>query len=61
MLPVVILTSSKDDQDVMSGDSLGINSYIRKPVDFTQFAEAVRQLQLYWLILNKRPVADAHL
>lgn len=61
MLPVVILTSSKDDQDVMSGDSLGINSYIRKPVDFTQFAEAVRQLQLYWLILNKRPVADEHL
>ena len=51
MLPVVILTSSKDDQDVMSGDSLGINSYIRKPVE----------LQLYWLILNKRPVADEHL
>jgi two-component system response regulator len=60
MLPVVILTSSKDDQDVMTGDGLGTNRYIRKPVDFTQFVEAGRQLQLYWLLLNDRPAADEH-
>jgi two-component system response regulator len=54
-LPVVILTSSKEDQDLISGYSLGANSYVRKPVDFTQFAEAVRQLGLYWLVLNEAP------
>ncbi|NVB78128.1 MAG: response regulator [Kofleriaceae bacterium] len=52
-LPIVILTSSAEDQDVIAGYRLGANSYIRKPVDFTQFVEAVRQLGLYWLVLNQ--------
>jgi two-component system response regulator len=52
-LPVVILTSSKEDRDLHSGYSLGTNSYVVKPVDFTQFAEAVRQVGLYWLIVNQ--------
>lgn len=54
-LPIVILTTSKEDQDVGSGYDLGANSYVRKPVDFNQFAEAVRNLGLYWLILNESP------
>ncbi len=52
-LPVVILTSSKQDHDLIAGYDLGANSYVRKPVDFTEFAEAVRQLGLYWLVLNE--------
>ena len=54
-LPVVILTTSKEDQDIAESYDLGANSYIRKPVDFHQFAEALRQLGLYWLVLNEPP------
>jgi len=53
LLPVVILTSSKEDQDVISGYQLGCNSYVRKPVSFDEFLEAARQLGLYWLLLNQ--------
>jgi CheY-like chemotaxis protein len=57
LLPVVILTSSNQDEDRLAGYSSGCNSYVRKPVDFNQFADAVRQLGLYWLVLNEPPPA----
>lgn len=54
-VPVVILTSSREEQDVAAGYDLGVNSYIRKPVDFQQFAEVIKQLGLYWLVINESP------
>lgn len=57
LLPVVILTSSNEEQDRLRGYDRGANSYVRKPVDFSQFIEAVRNLGLYWLLLNERPPA----
>jgi two-component system response regulator len=57
-LPMVILTSSKEEQDLLNGYKFGANSYIRKPVDFAQFIEAVRNLGLYWLLLNESPPTD---
>jgi len=55
LLPVIILTSSKQEQDIIISYSCGANSYVRKPVDFDQFIEAVRQLGMYWLLINEPP------
>lgn len=55
LVPVVILTTSKEDSDLLSGYEHGANSYVRKPVDFHAFAEAVKNLGTYWLLLNERP------
>jgi two-component system response regulator len=55
LLPVVILTSSREEQDIIDGYRNGCNSYVRKPVDFDQFLEAAKQLGLYWLLLNQPP------
>jgi CheY-like chemotaxis protein len=57
LIPVVALTSSREDRDLYRCYELGVNSYIVKPVDFTRFTEAVRQLGLYWLLYNERPLA----
>ena len=58
MLPVVILTSSTEERDIITSYQLGANSYIRKPIDFDQFVDAIRQLGLYWLVLNQSPQAN---
>jgi two-component system response regulator len=58
LIPTVILTSSKQEEDLLEGYRLGVNSYVRKPVDFNEFVEAVRQVGLYWLVLNEPPPAS---
>lgn len=55
LLPIVVLTTSSEEQDMLDSYSLGCNSYIRKPVDFIQFSEAIRQLGMYWLLMNEPP------
>jgi two-component system response regulator len=56
MIPVVVMTSSREERDIVDSYELGVNSYIVKPVDFDQFAEAMKQLGFYWLLLNQPPV-----
>jgi two-component system response regulator len=58
-IPVVILTSSREERDLVAGYQLGVNSYIQKPVDFNQFRDTVKQLGLYWLVVNQVPPAVA--
>lgn len=58
-IPVVILTSSKEEKDLVEGYRLGVNSYIQKPVDFEQFRSSIKSLGLYWLVVNQPPPADA--
>jgi len=57
-IPVVVLTSSKEEKDMVMSYQLGVNSYIQKPVDFSQFRETVKQLGLYWLVINQPPPAN---
>ncbi|MCX6048918.1 MAG: response regulator [Chloroflexi bacterium] len=56
LTPVVVLTSSRTEQDIVESYQFGVNSYVTKPIDFTQFAESVQQLGLYWLLINQPPV-----
>ncbi len=58
-IPVVIMTSSREERDMINGYQLGVNSYIQKPVDFAQFREIIKQLGLYWLVVNQAPPANA--
>jgi two-component system, response regulator len=55
-IPVIILTSSREEQDIVKSYDLGVNSYIVKPVDFQQFNDAIRQLGLYWMVVNQAPI-----
>jgi two-component system, response regulator len=57
-IPVVILTSSKEERDLVKGYGLGVNSYIQKPVDFEQFRETIKNVGLYWLVINQLPVVN---
>ena len=59
-IPVVMLTSSREESDLLNSYNLGVNSYIQKPVDFSQFCETVKQLGLYWLVVNEPPPAANH-
>jgi len=58
-IPVVIMTSSREERDMINGYQLGVNSYIQKPVDFAQFREIIKQLGLYWLVVNQTPPTNA--
>jgi len=58
-IPVVILTSSKEQRDLIDGYNLGVSAYIQKPVDFDQFAETIRQVGMFWLLINQAPPARA--
>lgn len=58
LIPVIVLTSSTEERDIVESYSLGCNSYVRKPVDFSEFVEAVRQLGLFWLLINEAPPAQ---
>jgi CheY-like chemotaxis protein len=58
-IPVVILTSSKEQRDLIDGYNLGVSGYIQKPVDFDQFSETIRQIGMYWLLINQGPPAGA--
>lgn len=58
-VPVVVMTSSKQQRDMVEGYQLGVNSYIQKPIDFEEFREIIRQLGYYWLVINQPPPADA--
>ena len=58
LTPVIILTSSKEEQDLICGYKSGANSYVRKPVDFNEFVDAVRQIGLYWLLINESPIQN---
>ncbi len=60
LLPIVILTSSNEEEDILSSYRLGANSYVRKPVEFQRFAEAVQQLGLYWMLINQAPATSFH-
>jgi CheY-like chemotaxis protein len=57
-IPIVIMTSSKEERDLLNGYTLGVNSYIQKPVDFDQFRETVKNVGLYWLVINQPPVVE---